>query len=318
MNTTTTPGLPSADDATLRQAAAIPCHQEALVELGASPRGILLIQSCPALAVMLVHAGARVPREARRLYFQKMAALPWRELLAKLGLPARQQTLQILRKLPPEHCHVHTVRKLRQVLCQRSHPWRHILPSLPRLTRDAVSVLQLDASLVSAELLQVSTESDSDVETVYWLIVSVRTLLLQSGHVGPWPYAGVGLERLKLLEGELFARLNPDPTAFPSPPFASRPGEIEPIQDLFALAREAEEQGNHAFVVLLPEILIGEAYVYAVLRPTRTTLALRRTNAFDEWKIHELRGPRNTAPAPNTSAAVEAWLSAAKRIVPEN
>ncbi len=305
-------------DPVRRLVTAIPCYQESLVALAVHKRGRVLLANCPALAVLVVLFGKKLPGETRTSHWQKLAALPWCEILAHVGLPARPKVLRILSKLSPEHCHVHTVRKLCKVLAASNHPSFHLLPHLPRLTRDTVSLLQLEPSLVSPELLRASTESDCDVETVTWLVTSIRSLLLQLGHIGGWPYAGVGVEQLKLIEGELFARLHPDPTAFPAPPFASRPGEIEPIRDLFALAGEAEEQSNHAFVVLLPEILIGEAFVYAVHHPERATLALRRTNAFDEWKIHELRGPRNTAPVPDTSAAVEAWLAAAKRIVPEN
>lgn len=167
------------------------------------------------------------------------------------------------------------------------------------------------------ELLGASTESDCDVETVTWLVTSIRSLLLQLGRIGGWP-SGAGVEQLKLLEGELFAQLHPDPVAFPNPPLASRPGEIEPIPDLFALAREAEEQGNHAFVALLSEVLLGEAFVYAVHHPERATLALRRLDAFADWEIHELRAPGNAAPMPTTVSFVQAWFQAEQNAVRQN
>lgn len=304
---------PDDDEVRRRVVTAVPCCQSSLFELAASQRGLVLVEHCPALAVLVVLSGEGQPCEQRRLQGQKLVALPWSEILAKLGLPARKRTLRILRQVPPEHCYVQTVQKLGQALCTSGHPWLHVLPHLPKITRDTVSLLRLDPALVSPELLRASTESDWDVETVTWLVTSIRIMLLQLGHQGPWPYSGVGVERLKLAEGELFARLSPDPAAFPTPPFAGRPGEIEPVRDLFALAQEGEEQGNCAFVALMPEILNGEAFVYAVHGPERATLALRRTNAFDDWVMHDLRGPRNAEPAPTTIAYVQAWLLSEKK-----
>jgi hypothetical protein len=307
-------------DAVRRLVTAIPCHQASLAALAAHERGRVLLAHCPALAVLIVLSGAKLPGEARVLHWQKLAALPWREILAHVGLPARTKVLRILSKLSPEHCHVQTVRKLSKVLAASNHPSFHLLPHLPRLTRDSVSLLQLDPSpsLVSPELLRASTESDCDVETITWLVTGIQALLLQLGHLGAWPYTGMGVERLKLIEGELFAELHPDPVAFPNPPCAGRTGEIEPIRDLFALAREAEEQGNHSFVALLSEVLLGEAFVYAVHHPERATLALRRTDAFAAWEICDLRAPGNAAPMPATMSSVQAWFQAEQNAVPRN
>ena len=311
--------IQSDHDAARRVVTAIPCCQSSLFKFAANERGRVLLEYCPALAVLVVLSGEGQPGERRRLQWQELVALPWGEILTKLGLPARQETLRTLRKLPPEHCYVQTVQKLFQVLCTSSHSWQQVLPQLPRLTRDTVSLLRLDPSLVSPELLRASTESDWDVETVTWLVTGIRTLLLQLGHQGPWPYSGACVERLQLAEGELFARLSPDPAAFPTPPFAGRLGEIEPVRDLFDLAQEGEEVGNCAFVALLPEILNGEAFIYSVYHPERATLALRRKTALDEWAMHELLAPRNAEPAPTTIACVKAWfLFEKKNAAPEN
>jgi hypothetical protein len=160
-------------------------------------------------------------------------------------------------------------------------------------------------------------ESDSDVETVTWLLTSIRSSLLRLGHRGPWPYSAVGFEKLKLVEGELFARLSPDHAAFPAPPFAGRPGRIEPIRDIFALAEEATAQAN-CVALLLTDIMGGEAFVYAVHVPERATLALRRNGPLGEWQVYEIRARNNAAPAPGTAASLRAWLAAEKSKYPEN
>jgi hypothetical protein len=181
-------------DAARRLVGAIPCHQDSLAALAAHERGRVLLAHCPALAVLIVLSGEKLPGEGRALHGQKLAALPWCEILAHVGLPARQKALRTLSKLSAAHCHVQTVRKLRKILAASNHPSFHHLPHLPSLTRDTVSLLQLDPSLVSSELLRASTESDCDVETVTWLVTSIRSLLLQLGHVGAWPYNGEGVE----------------------------------------------------------------------------------------------------------------------------
>jgi len=136
-------------DAARRLVGAIPCHQDSLVALAVHKRGRVLLAHCPALAVLVVLSGAKLPGEARALHGQKLAALPWCEILAHVGLPARRKVLRTLSKLSAAHCHVHTVRKLRKILADSNHPSSHLLPQLPRLTRDTVSLLQLDPSLVS-------------------------------------------------------------------------------------------------------------------------------------------------------------------------
>lgn len=305
-------------DTVRRLVTAIPCCQTSLIALAASERGRALPEDCPALAVLVVLSGAGQPGERRRLQGQAVVALQWGKLLAKLGLPARQETLWVLRQLPPEHCNVQTVQTLLRVLRASNHPWLYVLPNLPRLTRDTISLLRLDPSLVSPGLLRASTESDWDVETVSWLVTGIRTLLLQLGYLGPWPYSGAGVERLQLIEGELYARLSPEPAAFPAPPLASRPGEIEPVRDLFALVQEVEDEGDGALSVLLSEILRGEVFVYAVHHPDRATVTLRRKTAFDDWALHKLRAPQNATPASRTIEYVQAWFLAEKLTAPEN
>lgn len=314
--------MPAADDRSRinRLVAATPAHPGALLELCSVPggHGADILAHNPALAVLAVHAARSRMVRGQPAPLRRLATLPWRELLAALGLPARPRTLRLLRKVPRDHCRPPTLEALRRVLAKGGHRWIHALPHLAAITRDTVGLLRLDPSLVTPELLRASTASDCDEETLTWLLTSIRSSLLQLGHRGPWPYRGVGLDKLKLIEGELYAQLHPQPLEFSKPPLVGRPGWIEPLCDLFALAREAEEQGNHAIIALLPEILLGEAFVYAVHRPERATLVLRRRNELHHWSVHELCGPRATAPAPAARAFVEAWLAAGKSTVPDN
>jgi len=292
---------------------ATPAYPSTLHEWCSIPgRGAADLEDCPALAVLTAHVVQEGPWAKREGTLRYFASLSWRELLTALGLPPRPGTLRVLRKLPRDHCRPQTVEALRRLLAARNGRWRHVLPHLPRITRDTVALLRFDPKLVTPGLIRASTESDADEETVTWLLTSIRILRLKLGHAGPWPYRGLGLEKLKLVEGELFARLHPDPTAFPLPPFPGQPGEIEPLCDLHSLARESESQQN-CTISLLGQVLEGTAFVYAVLRPERATLSLRREDPLGEWQLHELRGARNAPPATASIARVRAWFSAAKR-----
>ena len=307
--------MPAADDHLwVRQLVRrTPGYQVTLQELCTCPgRGTELLAHNPALACIVAHSVRLRPQGERLEALRQLASLPCRDLLTALGLPARPRTLRLIRKVPREHCRPRTIEALRGILVNTSHRWVHVLPHLSRVTRDTVSLFRLDPSLVTPGLLVSSSESDWDVETVTWLLVSIRTMLIELDREGRWPYSQLNLDQLKLVEGKLLAQLAPDYLGFPVPPFPGRQGEIEPIRDLFDLAREAELQRNCVLILLLQDVLGAQAYVYAVRRPERVTVALRRPTPLGEWFIAEIRGFANAEPAPETVAWVYAWLLAAK------
>lgn len=178
---------------------AAPSYSWSLLELCAvNPgRGLDLLKTCPALAVLVVRNYSPTDQCDRRDYFRTMLALPWRDLLRGLRLPPRERTMRILGKVPLAHSN-------KQVLGTPGHPWVHVLPHLPRITRDTISILSSDSKIINAALLRASAETSFDEETVHWLIGSVRALLIENGREGDWPYRNATFAQLKIAGLNLF------------------------------------------------------------------------------------------------------------------
>ena len=295
----------------LQMIRAFPNQHWRLLELcaGDPVRSMELLSENPALAVLTVEHCNSPAADRRRRDLNTMVGRPWRGLLAELGLPTRPRTLRILRRLPVEHCTPLTTSRLRQVLRTSGHPWVHVLPHLPLITRDTVALLGLEPQLITPELMRATLDSAADVETVAWLLDSLRALRAELGRTGPWPYRGLNLEQLKLLEGTLTTQAIPDYFAvFPPPPLAGKAGWIVPLRDFAALAEEGDKQANCA-VMYLSSVLAQEAYVFALLKPERATFVLQRRDRSAPWALADLRCFGNAAPAETTRAFVKAWLS---------
>lgn len=266
----------------------------------------------PALAMLTVQHCDTPAAQIRRRDLTKLSNRPWRGLLADLGLPTRPRTIRIMRKLPVGHCTVATVTRLRRVLRTSGHRWVHVLPHLPHFTRDTVGLLLQDPQVITPTLIHASLQSAPDEETVSWLCNSIRSLRAELGHTGPWPYRGLDLEQLKLVEGRLTALTVPDYfAAFPPPPIPGIPGAIEPIRDFVNLAEEGDSQANCA-VMYVSSILANEAYVYRLLRPDRATLVLQRSGPTGPWALADLRCSHNTAPTDASLAFVKTWIDDAQ------
>ena len=294
----------------LHQVRAFPACHWRLLELcaGHPVRGWELLAENPALAMLTVDHCNHSAAHLRRRDLIKLVNRPWRGLLADLGLPTRPRTIRILRKLSVEYCTCTTVSRLRRVLRTSGHPWVHVLPHLPLVTRDTVGLLSQDPQIVSPTLIWASLNSTPDLETVSWLCSTIRDLRTELGHTGPWPYRGLNLEQLKLVEGQLTTRTIPAYFAvFPPPPFAGRPKAIVPILDFAGLAEEGGRQANCA-VMYLSSILAQEAFVYQLLQPERATFVLQRSGKTAPWALADLRGIGNAAPADSTLAYVKNWI----------
>ena len=289
---------------------AAPCFQWSLLELCAADpeRGLDLLKKIPALAVLIVRNYSPTSHGGRRGYFRTRLAKPGRDLLRELKLPPRQRTMRLLGKVPLDHCYRHSLDKLRAVLGTPGHPWVHVLPHLPRITRDTISLLSADANVLNSSLLHASSETDYEVETVHWLIGSIRVLLIENGREGEWPYRCATFEQLKIVEGRLHDRSYAESLApFPPPPIRGRPGEIEPLRDFDHLLLEGTVQKNCA-TTYVQEIARGLAYVYAVYLPERATLALRRDAPDGEWYMHDIRALNNSEVSAETNSHVREWL----------
>ncbi len=144
---------------------AAPCFQWSLLELCAADpgRGFDLLKTCPALALLVVRTYSPADHGDRSSYLRAMLAKPWLELLRKFCLPPRARTIRILRKVPLDHCYKNSIDKFRTVLGTPGHPWVHVLPHLPRITRDTISLLSADAKVLNASLLHASSETDYEV-----------------------------------------------------------------------------------------------------------------------------------------------------------
>ena len=178
-------------EAVRRQVRAFPHNQLGLLEFcAANPeRGFELVVENPALAVLVVRFCRRASYERRRENLERAAAKSWRGLLSDLDLPVRPRTIRILKKLPVAPLALPTILKLRKVLRAGGHPWVHVLPHLPKISRDTVGLLSMDPALVTPVLLRASAESQPDEETVTWLLGSIRGLLTELGREGRGPTA---------------------------------------------------------------------------------------------------------------------------------
>ena len=287
-----------------------PCFQWSLLELCAADpeRGFDLLKTCPALALLVVRTYSPADHGDRSSYLRAMLAKPWRELLREFRLPARRRTIRILRKVPLDHCYKNSIDKFRTVLGTPGHPWVHVLPHLPRITRDTISLLSADAKVLNASLLHASSETDYEIETVHWLIGSIRVLLIENGREGDWPYRCATFDQLRIAEGRLHDRLYAESLApFPPPPIRGCPGEIEPLRDFEHLLLEGTVQQNCA-TIYVQEIARGLAYVYAVYFPERATVALRRDAPDGEWYVQDLRALNNSEVSAETNSHVRAWV----------
>lgn len=293
-----------------RLVGAMPSRRWEFLELCAEDqgRGAELIEFCPALAFLLVH-GFRPERDGdRRAYYRARVALSWRELLRALQLPGQPGTIRLLRKLPAEDCRPQLVGRLRGVLCDR-HPWRHVLPHLPRITQDTLGLLHLDPAMVSPALLRASAKSQLDEEPVTWLLRTVKGLRAELDSSEKWPYADCDWKGLQAVERRLRARVLADSMAvFPPPPIPEKLGVVVPILRWAELAEEAEQQQNCA-ATFCDEIMAGGMYFYRILRPERATLAIRKIPETGTWEIHDLRVAGNAEPSAATKNLILAWLS---------
>jgi len=290
---------------------AVPGCQSALRDLCAAhpARGVALVETCPALAILLVQSWPIGRPAPSRAFCRTILEQPWRKILSVLGLPARPRTFKILCKVPAEHCHTPTVKKLGHVLRGGRCPWLHVLPHLRRITRDTVALLDVDPRIVSPKLLLASGESDHDDLAVTWTLGTVRSLRAEHEGTGAWPYAGVGYEELKRVEGKLQDRLFRQSLApFPAPPFAGVPPALEPVHDYDRLLLETGEM-NYYFPACLGEIIAARMYLYAVRSPERATIVLRRGAPGDAWAVHALCAAGNKKISEKTRALVLRWFS---------
>lgn len=291
-------------------ARAMPCAPFSSLELcGADPeRGRDMLEHCPALAGLIIASYSRAKFGDRRAYFAAALKKPWREIVAGLDLPPVPGTVRVLSKLPRDQCRAVNLRRLCDVLRRKDHRWRHVLPHLPMVTADTLTLLSLDPKMVSPRLLFASSKASYDEEPVSWTLSSIQSLRKELNDSQPWPYSGLDFEALKLVEGRLTDLVHPgDAIVFPAPPIPGRQGEIVPLEDWESLTREADGQNNCA-LTFVAGILSNSAYLYKILRPERATLALTRNAENDAWSIHDLRAADNAEVSAATSAFVRAWF----------
>jgi hypothetical protein len=192
-------------------------------------------------------------------------------LLGWLGLPAKESTRSLLRKLSPADL-------------------RHLPSAAPALLDQNVVHTLLNASGGTAAGLRLSSCAP--------LRPLISSALLQRMERHWWLWAMLDLhwptlmalaERgvlrfqsrhdfISLVEGSQSRIMTASDAAidapFPEPPFIAGP-EVEPIVSVHALIREGQEM-NHCAGSLnyIAGVLAGQVYFYKVLRPVRATLLL--------------------------------------------
>ncbi len=288
----------------------IPAHRWALLRLCAywPQDGLLMVEQCPALAILLCermgsdYYSSFIERPARR----------WRDLCRWLGLPDRKGALNLLRKLPMEHCSPTLVGQLAEHL-RRGCPWLRTLSHLPTITRDTLALLRMPAEVISTRLLLDSATTPPDEERVAWVVNTVRFLRMENFGDVPWPYQNCGYVQLRKIERTLMARIDAsgqEAATFPDPPVRGVAGHIVPITHSPMLLEEGEEQ-NNCSEIFREEIMRGDCYLYRQLAPERATVRLQRDSETGVWELAEARATNNRSVSPITWAYLKHWLGLA-------
>lgn len=98
--------------------------------------------------------------------------------------------------------------------------------------------------------------------------------------------------------------VDPLQLVFPPPPFPDG-DDVKAIRTPEDLIREGAQQG-HCVASYAQDVADGKVYIYRLLRPSRATLEIRKTD--DGWKIGQLKLARNRAPNDDTRRAVRSWM----------
>lgn len=276
-----------------------------------------LLESTPALG-MAVAARGRFDRSLARMRSARtLLRLRQRDAAGRLGFPASEAMVKVLRKIPPG---IATLRRLLYLRVAAKDPVTlRRLAHVPRLSPPLLRVITdpvLAPSVSDGYLHELGRLSGVSPNGSYpWMLREVLQLEERLGLPRPGPFASTAqVERrhqeivraLTTPGGQVLPGI-----AFAPPPFAGTDC-IEPILDTTALVTEGVSM-KHCVAGYTRDAIDGSRAFYRVLAPERATLSIIRTPTG--WEIDDLRGPANAEPAPRTRRAVVVWLRTAPRPV---
>ena len=269
-----------------------------------------LLVSTPCLALMLARAHSLGRRTARRMPSWALRPyLPQTDLAGKLGFPAVEPVVRLLRKVAWPAMTVPRLRAFRDGL--RAEPELVVrLSHLPKLNANVLAAVGGAGLLVTPRLLTRLSEprhDDPHAQVGSAIADTVRGWRLLRPRVPPPVFDGLAAARRlhEQIAEELSAHKRWGTLPFPAPPVEGT-DTIVPLRTALDLVAEGREQHN---CVASYERLArrGEVALYRVTAPERATLSLVPDGS--RWKVSELKGVCNRRVSAATRAAVNRWLA---------
>ena len=274
-----------------------------------------LIRTNPALAFCLASnwvfraPAPKQPLRDARTWIRRRQ----RDLAGWLGFPATEQTVNLLRKIPAEACHITALLYLRQAL--RESDVASLLRHFQRLDATILR-LACDPNLRTVVAPKLLWNLSALAPSPAVISRHVRTLLdlleLAKTLVPPREVPACdSVRQLIRNHDRMAAELNQQGLAglefmqFPPPPI---PGTetIVPLTGPVMLLEEGRLQMN-CVASFVRRVARGNEFIYRVLATERATLQL--VLGRQGWQIGQLSGPRNQPVSATTRLAVENWIA---------
>lgn len=264
-------------------------------------RFLRLSKSNPALAMLISaywtsFAWLQIPplteRNTRRA---KMLLLKQRLIFESLGLPARNEWVRILGKIPAEHCRDYHIRHVIELTLESKV--RRRLRHLPTIPLEVSWLLRMEHPILDMALLKLAASQPVYrglcLTDIVASIVSKREMAVREP---TWPYDRSirNWEQLLRAERRNARRCGDVSEQFPAPPvpLENQPEglTLTPLSTTMMVEAEAAEMDN-CVVDYLKSIQAGEHYLYRMDKPERATLLLKRGRWC--WEIEEIGLPNN-------------------------
>ena len=269
------------------------------------------------LGLAMLMATTRAHRRWRFDRINRLARKRRTEILAACELPAEKQWVKALRKIQPESIYSGTMHDL-QMLARHQPERIELLRHLPAIQRGAIDVVASRfRDHVHPDLLRAVATSYAESYRSRWYGATVGRLLHDTGRM----FETLG-ERLPLFRTkaqlqqahdygveQTLARKQQRRGSFGPPPLPETE-DIIALRSPQELHEEARQQHNClAASYWADDCYDGRIYVYKVLAPERTSLAISR-EADGTWRAYEFKAVCNGLPGKAAKQAVSAWLRA--------
>ena len=277
----------------------------------AGPAAEDLCASNPALAYMVASSwefGSDRERRAQQAAPVMLAYRKQREILGRLGFPAREALRHITRKIAPSGITIPRVLALQGAV---SRP--EVSKKLCHVQRIGPDVLQIAGGLairhvtpsVLEEISRLPDDPSADLARTLGDTLRMWRRVRRREH----PPLFQSVRRIHEVHDTLVHEVNrlglgSVCSDVPNVPVAGT-ATIIPITSREMLLEEGRSQHN-CVASYAGRVEKRQVAIYRVLEPERATLSLARRG--DRWRIDQLKGPCNRPVHGKTRAAVRAWL----------